>query len=425
MKRKYVQVMVVLAAFSLFGLLTIQLYWFNIAFDEHERQFNEKVNIVLRTVAHQLLLASNDSTTAIGPITQRATNDFYVPLSSPASYHLVDSLLRVQLAIYQLKTDYQLTLYKANNNLVLLGNYSANTPPEHGALEKNVACIGRNQAKAPINFSVSFPSKEAYLAGGMGIWIFTVFTFLLVLTVFAYMAIRMLKEKKLSQMKTDFMNSMTHELKTPLTNLSIASEVLHTKHHQLDEQKRIRYASIVFQETQRLQAQVEHVLQIAALERGQVSLKMQRVNINELISSIAQTAQVKVSQRNGSINLQLKAENAIIQADTHHLSNVLYNLLDNADKYSPLPPEIILSTYNTAGGLVIAVADKGIGMNRETQRMIFEKFFRASTGDVQQGGGFGLGLSYVEAIVKAHQGRIDVQSTPNEGSTFEVFFQCA
>jgi two-component system phosphate regulon sensor histidine kinase PhoR len=246
-----------------------------------------------------------------------------------------------------------------------------------------------------------------------------------VLTVFAYMAIRMLKEKKLSEMKTDFMNSMTHELKTPLTNLSIASEVLHKKHHQLDEQKRIRYASIVFQETQRLQAQVEHVLQIAALERGQIGLKMQSVNINELISSIAQTAQVKVSQRNGSIDLQLKAENAIIKADTHHISNVLYNLLDNADKYSPLAPEIILSTYNTAGGLVIAVTDKGMGMNKETQRMIFEKFYRASTGDVQQGGGFGLGLSYVEAIVRAHQGRIDVKSTPNEGSKFEVFFQCA
>jgi two-component system phosphate regulon sensor histidine kinase PhoR len=292
-------------------------------------------------------------------------------------------------------------------------------------MEKNVACIGRDQLKAPINFSVSFPSKEAHLAGGMGIWIFTLFTFLLVLTVFSYMAIRMLKEKKLSEMKTDFMNSMTHELKTPLTNLSIASEVLHKKHNQLDEQKVIRYSSIIFQETQRLQVQVEHVLQIAALERGQIGLKMQRVDINELISSIAQTAQVKVSKRNGSIDLQLKAENAIIKADTHHISNVLYNLLDNADKYSPLPPQIILSTYNTVGGLVIAVADKGMGMNKATQKMIFEKFFRASKGDVQQGGGFGLGLSYVEAIVKAHQGWIDVQSTPNKGSTFEVFFQCA
>jgi two-component system phosphate regulon sensor histidine kinase PhoR len=193
MKRKYLQVMVVLAAFSLFGLLTIQLFWFNIAFNEQERQFNEKVNIALREVAHGLLLLSNDSTTAIGPIIQRATNDFYVSLNSAASYHLVDSLVRVQLAIYQLKTDYQLTLYQAKNNLVLLGNYSANNIPEHWPVKKNGACIDRNQAKAHINFSVSFPSKGAHLAGGMGIWIFTVFTFLLVLTVFAYMAIQMLK----------------------------------------------------------------------------------------------------------------------------------------------------------------------------------------------------------------------------------------
>lgn len=417
--------MVVLAAFSLFGLLTIQLFWFKVAFNEHERQFNEKVNIALREVAHKLLLQSNDSTSAIGPITQRASNDFYVPLNNTASYHSVDSLVRLQVALYQIKTDYQLTLYQAKKNLVIVGNYWANDTHEHGSLEKNVACIGRHQTKAPINFSVSFPSKEAHLAGGMGIWIFTVFTFLLVLIVFAYMAVRMLKEKKLSEMKTDFINSMTHELKTPLTNLSIASEVLHKKHHQLDEQKIIRYSSIIFQETQRLQVQVDHVLQVAALERGQVSLKMQRIDINELISNIAQTAQVKVSKRNGSIDLQLKAENSIIQADTHHLSNVLFNLLDNADKYSPLPPEIILSTYNKAGSLVIAVADKGMGMNKATQKLIFEKFFRASKGDVQQGSGVGLGLSYVEAIVKAHQGWIDVQSTPNQGSTFEVFFQCA
>lgn len=417
--------MVVLAAFSLVGLLTIQLFWFKVAFNEHERQFNEKVNIALRAVAHGLRLQSKDSTSAIEPIIQRATNEFYVPLNSPASYHSVDSLVRMQLAMYQLKTAYQLTLYQAKTNLVLLGNYSANNTPEQETVEKNGVCIGRHQAQTPINFSVSFPSKEAHLAGGMGIWIFTVFTFLLVLTVFAYMAVRMLKEKKLSEMKTDFINSMTHELKTPLTNLSIASEVLHKKHHQLDEQKIIRYSTIIFQETHRLQVQVDHVLQMAALERGQLSLKMQKVNINELIRSIAQTAQVKVSKRHGMIDLQLKAENAIIQADTHHISNVLYNLLDNADKYSPLPPEITLSTYNTTHGLVIAVADKGMGMNKATQKMIFEKFFRASMGDMQQGGGFGLGLSYVEAIVKAHQGWIDVKSTPNQGSTFEVFFQCA
>jgi len=126
MKQKYVQVMVVLAAISLFGLLAIQLFWFKVAFNEQERQFNEKVNIALRAVAHGLLLQSKDSTTAIRPIIQRATNDFYVPFNSSASYHSVDSLVRVQLAIYQIKTGYQLTLYQAKNNKVLLGNYTVN-----------------------------------------------------------------------------------------------------------------------------------------------------------------------------------------------------------------------------------------------------------------------------------------------------------
>jgi two-component system, OmpR family, phosphate regulon sensor histidine kinase PhoR len=419
-KRKALQVIVAMAAGSLFGLLAIQGFWFVKAFDVEEKQFNEKVNVALRTVAHQILLQKNDLNTAIGPVIQQASNRFYVPLNSHTSYHVVDSLVRAQFAIQHINTAYQLALYQAQNNILVLGNYAlqANTTGD-------IACIEREQGQEPVNFSISFPSKTAHLASGMGIWFSTAFTFLMVLIVFTYMAIRMLKEKKLSEMKTDFINSMTHELKTPVTNLSIASQVLHKQHEKLDAQKIIRYSSIIFHETQRLQTQIERVLQIAALERGQLKLDLQQINIHQLIDTITETAAMKIKKRNGHISMQLEAKNAIIQADALHVSNILYNLLDNADKYSPLAPEITISTYNKEDGLVIAVADKGIGMSKHIQQLIFEKFYRATQGDVQQVGGFGLGLSYVQAIVKAHQGSIQVKSSPNAGSQFEVFFQCA
>jgi two-component system phosphate regulon sensor histidine kinase PhoR len=385
-----------------------------------ENQFNEKVNIALRTVAHQILLQQKDAYTAIAPIVQQASNRFYVSLNRPVKYPYLDSLVRVQLAIQHLDTDYQLAVFQAKNDLLILGNYTSKT----AAITDSV-CIAREQALENVNFSLTFPSKTTHLAGGMGIWFFTAFTFLIVLVVFSYMAIRMLKEKKLSEMKTDFMNHMTHELKTPVTNLSIASEVLHKQNGKLDQEKISRYASIIFQETQRLQSQVERVLQIAALESGQITLNRQELDINQLLGSITETAGEKIKKRNGKRHMHLEAKNAVIQADALHVSNMLYNLLDNADKYSQQSPQITVSTYNKNNGLVISIADKGIGMSQQTQHLIFDKFYRASQGDVQQVGGFGLGLSYVAEIVKAHHGTIQVKSIPNAGSTFEVFFQCA
>jgi two-component system phosphate regulon sensor histidine kinase PhoR len=420
MKRKSLQLMVALAAFSLLGLLVIQGIWFTRAFDVEENQFNEKVNIALRTVAHQILLKEKDDSTTIAPVIQQASNRFYMPLNKPVKYRLLDSLVRVQLAIQHLDTDYRLAVHQAKNNRLVLGNYTGSN-----IATTDTACINREQAKENVNFSVTFPAKTTYLAGSMGIWFCTAFTFLVVLVVFSYMAIRMLKEKKLSEMKTDFMNHMTHELKTPVTNLSIASEVLHKQNGKLDQQKISRYASIIFQETQRLQSQVDRVLQMAALESGQITLNRQEIDINELLGSITETAGEKIKKRNGNIRMHLEAKNAIIQADALHVSNMLYNLLDNADKYSLQEPEITVSTYNRDNGLIIAITDKGIGMSKQTQHLIFDKFYRASQGDVQQVGGFGLGLSYVAEIVKAHQGTIQVKSMPDAGSTFEVFFQCA
>ncbi|QHT66137.1 HAMP domain-containing histidine kinase [Rhodocytophaga rosea] len=420
MKRKSLQLMVALAAFSLAGLLVIQGIWFKRAFDVEEKQFAEKANIALRTVSHQILLQEKDASTAIAPVIQQASNRFYVPLNRPVQYRLLDSLVRTQLAIQHLNTEYQLAVYEAKNNLLVLGNYTAGN-----TVKADTACIDRAQAPEPINFSVTFPAKTTYLASSMGIWFFTAFTFLVVLVVFSFMAIRMLKEKRLSEMKTDFMNHMTHELKTPVTNLSIASEVLQKQHGKLDPQKISRYASIIFQETQRLQLQVDRVLQIAALESGQIKLNRQEIDINQLLGSITETASEKIKKRNGHIQMHLEARNAVIQADALHVSNMLYNLLDNADKYSLQEPEITVSTYNKENGLIIAITDKGIGMSKQTQHLIFDKFYRATQGDIQQVGGFGLGLSYVAQIVKAHQGTIQVKSVPNAGSTFEVFFQCA
>ncbi|MES2732255.1 MAG: HAMP domain-containing sensor histidine kinase [Bacteroidota bacterium] len=421
MKRKQLQLVVALATLALVGLVGIQVFWFSKAFSIEARQFNEKANVVLRTVAHQLLLSQHDSTSAIQPITQTSSNSFFVRLTTSFDYATADSLLKGQLAAQNLPLAYQLAVYDTLTTQLSLGNYSL--PPL--ANNTSGACLTRKQFQYYSSFSVTFPSKNRHLASQMGIWFVTAFTFLIVLLVFAYMVILMLRQKRLSEMKTEFMNNMTHELKSPITNLSVASEVLNNALVREDPVKLLKYTSIIQLESRRLQAQVERVLQIAALEKGEVALQLDRVDVNQLVQTIAETVGIAVQKRNGQVLTNLQAKTPNIMADKLHLSNMFYSLLDNAEKYSPQPPQISLSTRNHDKGILISITDEGIGMSAQTQQFIFEKFYRAPTGDVHEVKGFGLGLSYVQAIVKAHHGSICVKSTPNEGSVFEVYFQCA
>lgn len=434
MNRRQLRVVVVGASVALAGLLALQVYWFKQAFSVEQRQFEEKVNLTLRAVAHQLLLVQHDSTSSIQPITQTASNAFYVQLHTRVTYASLDSLLTVQLQVQGLDIPYQLALYNARGNTVLAGYYSVGPPAP--AVNRSPAqtvnrplppevkpCLKRSPDKIYSNFSLTFPSHTRHLAGQLGIWITTAFVFLIVLLIFAYMVLLMLSQKRLSEMKTDFMNNMTHELKTPITNLTLASEGLCQAAVRNDPVRLLKYTEVIRQESERLGAQVDQVLQVASLEKGEIKLQLTQVDIHALLETIIQTVGLAVQQRNGQLRTQLHAKKTTILADKLHISNLLYSLLDNAQKYSADSPEITVTTRNQGDGLLIAVADKGVGMDRETQRLIFENFYRAPTGDVHQVKGFGLGLSYARAIVKAHKGSITVQSVPQRGSTFEVFFQ--
>jgi two-component system phosphate regulon sensor histidine kinase PhoR len=217
---------------------------------------------------------------------------------------------------------------------------------------------------------------------------------------------------------------MTHELKTPLANITLASEVLLNPDATLSRPKALHYASLVYKEAKRLEAQVSRVLEMARLEKGELSLQLNTVDVHALIREIASVVALPVEKRGGSLCMELQAPQSIVQADAHHLKNVLYNLLENAEKYSPQTPAITISTRNVGDQLVISVKDQGQGIGLERE-LIFEPFFRASNGNRHDTKGFGLGLSYVKKVVEAHQGHIQVNSQLQRGSQFEVFLRCA
>ncbi len=270
--------------------------------------------------------------------------------------------------------------------------------------------------------AVHFPDQQSYLL--KSIWLILVASLLLLLAVifgFTYTIQTIFRQKKLSEMKTDFINNMTHELKTPISSIALAAEALQDNSIHKNEGLSQRFLKVIEAENKRLEGHVENVLQIAKLDKGDIKLNKTSVDVHEMIGKSIQSLSIQVEKKNGKITFTPHAKQPVITADKRHITNIIYNLLDNANKYSPKDPDITIATADETHGLLISVEDKGIGMDEATQRKIFEKFYRVSTGNVHDVKGFGLGLSYVKTMVNAHNGHIGVKSSPGKGSKFEIF----
>jgi two-component system, OmpR family, phosphate regulon sensor histidine kinase PhoR len=271
--------------------------------------------------------------------------------------------------------------------------------------------------------SLYFPARDKFILKSVG-WLLGVsFLFsMIILIAFSFSVFFLLKQKKISEMKTDFINNMTHEFKTPIATISVAADsilsekVIHTR------DKVEYFASMIKKENQRMNRQVEDILTIARLEKKELDFKWEMIDFSELISEVCDVIRMQVEQREGKILTIFDPGHMILRADRQHLSNAVFNLLDNSNKYSPEVPDIVVRISSTDQGIELAVADKGIGMSKQVQRKIFERFYRQPTGNVHNVKGFGLGLSYVKAVVEAHRGTISVSSEPGKGSTFTLFF---
>lgn len=268
---------------------------------------------------------------------------------------------------------------------------------------------------------VYFPKQQQYIFKSLGIITFASVLFVIIIMVcFAYVINTIFKQKKLDEMKTDFINNMTHEFKTPVATISLASEMLKKEDIAENKDKSLRYAGIIFDENKRLGEQVEKVLQMAVLDKGDFKLKKTLIDAHETIQRVVDKLSLQIESRNGKVNLKLNAPEHRLMADEVHFTNIVFNLLDNAIKYSADVLDITISTETIMGKLHIAVADKGIGMSKDAQKRVFEKFYRVPTGNIHNVKGFGLGLSYVKIITEAHGGTVEVQSEPGKGSTFKL-----
>jgi len=275
----------------------------------------------------------------------------------------------------------------------------------------------------PYYLILYFPTKSNYIIQSMGyMGILSIFLTLVIIFSYGVLVFVIFKQKKLSDIKNDFVNNMTHELKTPISTISLAAQMLKDSSIN-DSYKNIDHiAGIISEESRRLGFQVEKVLRTAMMERSEIKLKIKQVDLHEVIIGVINNFTLQVQNKGGKISANLNATKPIIEADEHHLANVLMNLFENALKYCNGVPDIIVLTRNNSKGLSVSVQDNGIGIKKEDQKKIFEKFYRVPTGNIHNVKGFGLGLSYVKTVVDSHGGTIKVDSEPGKGSMFTICF---
>ncbi len=268
---------------------------------------------------------------------------------------------------------------------------------------------------------ISFQDKLNYLVWGMWPMLLSSLLFTLVIVLgFAYTVHVILKQKRLASIKNDFINNMTHEFKTPIATIAIANESVRDPRIYSNADKMEYYTAIIRDENLRMLNQVENVLQMAQIDKGELTLRKTETDIKDVILQAISSSKLVIEQREGKVILAAESTKSLVFGDGNHLMNVFTNLLDNANKYSPENPDIAIKVWNDANQIMISVTDKGIGMSKETQKHVFETFYRATTGNIHDVKGFGLGLSYVKAIVEAHHGKIAVNSEYGAGSTFTI-----
>jgi len=275
----------------------------------------------------------------------------------------------------------------------------------------------------PNYLNVYFPRRQRYLLKQTGLTIIpTIVLTGLLIAIFAYAILIIFRQKKLSMIKNDFINNMTHELKTPISTISLASQMLQDGSISNTPSTIEHVSKVINQESKRLSFQVEKVLQMAVFNEGRLKLKMKEFDINKMIETVTANFELRVKNKNGNLTTEIKADHSIVKGDEVHITNVIFNLLDNAMKYSRDNPEIKVTTENCKEQIMIAVEDNGIGIAKEHHTQIFDRFYRVPTGNVHDVKGFGLGLSYVKKIVDLHNGIIKVESAINKGTKFKIYF---
>ncbi len=434
MKRIF-PIITILILLSLLGLIFFQFLWIDSARAAKDKQVKENI---YRAVDYSATILTQEKKSLI-PMLKK--NDLLFPgdklqlqyfkpsVIKRFSKDEISDIIRMGFVKFNLQSypfEFNVMAHSINGDQVYSNNFfkyyidTVNSFKIVYALEPASATTFENMVDEELLYVV-VPNQQSLIWKEMIWFILGSIIFTFIITAAFFITIRtLLKQKKLSEIKSDFINNMTHEFKTPLATISLAVDALKNEKVVASKEKTNYFTAIIKEENKRMNKQVETILQAALLDKQEVQLNLKKIPAHDLIVSALNNINLQVDEKQGTLEVNMDAENDLIMADEVHFTNLINNLLDNAVKYSKENLHLKLSTKNTGNYLKIIIEDNGIGMTKETLNRIFEKFYRAHTGNVHNVKGFGLGLSYVKTMVHAHHGTIKAESVLGKGSSFSI-----
>ena len=422
MKNNTIQRVVILGTIAIIGIIGAQAYWVLRTWDLKEKQFQQTVTIALQNVANDLAKLNRTSLPNSDLISQVSSDYFVVNINDTVNINNLDFYLKKELEAVALTEDFEYGVYDCHSNKMIYGTYIGYAKGAVAAQSPTSDLPTYNEFN--YYFGVRFPKRSSYLFNSMGLTItFSAILFIAVLF-FLYSIFIILKQKRLSEMQKDFINNMTHEFKTPISTIKISADVFINSPTVQADKRLAQYANIIREQNLRLNNQVEKVLQLAKIERDSFELNLEDVDLHQLLREVIESTELKIADLGGTFSFVPTAEKHIVKADRLHLTNILHNLLDNAMKYCQEAPHITIWTENKLHRLVLTIADRGIGIKKEHQNKVFEKFYRVPTGNVHNVKGFGLGLFYVKNICDAHHWKLELDSTLNESTEIKISMAC-
>jgi two-component system phosphate regulon sensor histidine kinase PhoR len=415
MKKPAIRLVIFLGVISIIGVIAIQVYFFQITFNNEERKLNQKIQVALWDVVEQIYELNNIEFVGDNPVFQYSSDYFIVNVNDFINSEILEHYLLKTFERQNITLDFEYAIYDCQTDAMLYGKYINLSDKK----EKSSNITLQKHDEFVYYFGIYFPWRNQHILGNINSVYYLSAILIFVILFLAYALIVILQQRRFSELQKDVVNNLTHEFKTPLSSISLSADVLNEDDIYKEPNRINQYAQLIKSQSQYLLSQVEKTLGMSKLENFK-SISRERFNLVEQINLATHEYAWRVEQKKGKIIFNDLSDKIIICADKLHFNNLLFNVLDNSIKYNDKIPEIIITLIKSKNHVVVKINDNGIGIEKKYQNKIFKKFFRVPTGNVHNVKGFGLGLSYVSNIVKRHKWKVKVESELTKGTTIKI-----
>lgn len=417
MKTNKLNSIIVLGLIATIGILIAQLLWTKQAFTLEEKKFSQKAQIALLEVVKHLYEGTNHELPAENPI-KKIANDYYVVnIDNDFEAEILEYYLKSEFKKANLNTDFEYAMYNCQSDEMVYGNYVSAT----NKTPKNVSVYFPKHKNLIYYFAIRFPSETSYLFNSLRFWFVLSIALIIVLLVYVYSIYTIIQQKKYSELQRDFINNMTHEFKTPLSSILIASNYLKQQESIKTDEKLEKYTQIIINQSNKLNNHIEKILNIAKWDTIPMTLEKQKLELIPILNDVIENINLKYD--NVTITIKTFLPTIFIYADEFHFSNLVYNILENAIKYADNKPEIIIKISMTKTNLLLQFIDNGTGISEKNLPFVFDKFYRIPSKKSHEVNGFGLGLYYVKKVCVLHEWKILIKNNTEKGITFSIQMQ--